>query len=275
VNDATVSVLVPTYNGALHIGPAIDSVLSQGDVSLELVVVDDHSTDGTADIVDAWRDPRVRVVRNPSRLGPEGNWNRALELATGKYVKLLPQDDLLHPGSLAAQVAALEADTDETIALVFGCRDIIGPTGRTLARRGFTAAGSGRIAAATLLRQCVRRGTNVIGEPGAVLFRRSLAQRVGPFDGRQGFVIDLDYWFRLLAHGDAWYIAEPVSSFRVSGGSWSVAIGRRQTRQYTDFIARMNAAGLVSGSRSDFAIGKAAAMMNTVLRLAFYKMFVR
>ena len=275
MNDATVSVLVPTYNGALHIGPAIDSVLSQGDVSLELVVVDDHSTDGTADIVDAWRDPRVRVVRNPSRLGPEGNWNRALELATGKYVKLLPQDDLLHPGSLAAQVAVLEADTDETLALVFGCRDIIGPTGRTLARRGFTAADSGRIAAATLLRQCVRRGTNVIGEPGAVLFRRSLAQRVGPFDGRQGFVIDLDYWFRLLAHGDAWYIAEPVSSFRVSGGSWSVAIGRRQARQYTDFIARMNAAGLVSGSRSDFAIGKAAAMMNTVLRLAFYKMFVR
>ena len=275
MNDATVSVLVPTYNGALHIGPAIDSVLSQGDVSLELVVVDDHSTDGTADIVDAWRDPRVRVVRNPSRLGPEGNWNRALELATGKYVKLLPQDDLLHPGSLAAQVAALEADADETIALVFGGRDIIGPTGRILARRGFTAAAPGRIAAATLLRQCVRRGTNVIGEPGAVLFRRSLAQRVGPFDGRQGFVIDLDYWFRLLAHGDAWYVAEPVSSFRVSGGSWSVAIGRRQTRQYTDFIARMNAAGLVSGSRSDFAIGKAAAMMNTVLRLAFYKMFVR
>ena len=275
MNAATVSVLVPTYNGAAHIGPAVDSVLAQRGVDLELIVVDDHSTDGTADIVEGFRDPRIRVVRNPSRLGAEGNWNRAFELATGKYIKLLPQDDLLHPGSLAAQVAALEADADETIALVFGGRDIIGPTGRTLARRGFTAAAPGRIAAATLLRQCVRRGTNVIGEPGAVLFRRSLAQRVGRFDGQQGFVIDLDYWFRLLAHGDAWYVAQAVSSFRVSGGSWSVAIGRRQTRQYTDFIARMNAAGLVSGSRSDFAIGRAAAMMNTFLRLAFYKMFVR
>lgn len=275
MNDATVSVLVPTYNGALHIGPAIDSVLSQRDVSLELVVVDDHSADGTADIVDAWRDPRVRVVRNPSRLGPEGNWNRALELATGRYVKLLPQDDLLHPGSLAAQVAALEADADETIALVFGGRDIIGPTGRILARRGFTAAAPGRIAAATLLRQCVRRGTNVIGEPGAVLFRRSLARRVGRFDAQQGFVIDLDYWFRLLAHGDAWYIDEPVSSFRVSAGSWSVAIGRQQSRQYADFIARMRIEGLVPASRSDLAIGRAAALMNNVLRLAFYRMFVR
>ena len=275
MNVATVSVLVPTCNGAAHIGPAIDSVLAQQGVALELIVVDDASTDGTPELVEAYRDPRIRVLRNPARLGAEGNWNRALELATGQYVKLLPQDDLLHPDSLATQVAALEADAGETIALVFGSRDIIGPTGRVLARRGFTGAPPGRIAARELLRRCVRGGTNVIGEPGAVLFRRSLARRVGPFDGRQGFVIDLDYWFRLLAHGDAWYIAQPVSSFRVSGGSWSVAIGRRQTRQYTDFIARMNAAGLVSGSRSDFAIGKAAAMMNTVLRLAFYKMFVR
>jgi glycosyltransferase involved in cell wall biosynthesis len=275
VNAATVSVLIPTYNGARHIRPAIDSVLSQSGVGLEVVVVDDHSNDGTADVAESYRDPRIRVIRNPSRLGPEGNWNRALELATGKYVKLLPQDDLLQPRSLATQVAALDADADEAIALVFGSREIIGPTGKILARRGLKGADPGRIAATRLVRQCVRQGTNVIGEPGAVLFRRTLAQRVGRFDGQQGFVIDLDYWIRLLAHGDAWYIAEPVSSFRVSGGSWSVAIGRKQGRQYTDFIARMHAAGLVSGSRSDLAIGKAAALTNNALRLAFYKLFVR
>jgi len=271
----TVSVLIPTYNGARYIGPAIDSVLAQEGVDLELIVVDDNSKDDTVEVVEACRDPRIRVVRNPFNLGPEGNWNRALELATGKYVKLLPQDDLLQPGSLAKQVAALDADTDESIALVFGAREIIGPTGRILMRRGLNGAAPGRVPAARLVRLCVRRGTNVIGEPGAILFRRALAQRVGRFDGQQGFVIDLDYWIRLLAHGDAWYMAEPVSSFRVSGGSWSVAIGRNQTRQYTDLIARMQAAGLVSGSRSDLAIGKAAALTNTALRLIFYKLFVR
>ncbi len=271
----TVSVLIPTYNGARYIGPAIDSVLAQTGVDLELVVVDDHSKDGTAEIVEAYGDSRIRVVRNPSNLGPEGNWNRALELATGRFVKLLPQDDLLQPHSLARQVAVLDADVDERIALVFGAREIIGPTGRILARRGLKGVAAGRIPATTLVRHCVRRGTNVIGEPGAILFRRALAEKIGPFDGQQGFVIDLDYWIRLLAHGDAWYMAETVSSFRVSGGSWSVSIGRRQGRQYTDFIARMNAAGLVSGSRSDLAIGKAAAHMNTALRLVFYKLFVR
>ena len=275
MNAATVSVLIPTYNGARHIRPALDSVLAQSGVDLEVIVVDDDSIDGTADIVESYADPRIRVIRNPSRLGAEGNWNRALELATGKYVKLLPQDDLLQTRSLATQVATLDADADEATALVFGSREIIGPTGKVLARRGFRGAAPGRIAAATLLRQCVRRGTNVIGEPGAVLFRRTLAQKVGRFDGQQGFVIDLGYWIRLLAHGDAWYVAEPVSSFRVSGGSWSVAIGRRQGRQYTEFIARMHAVGLVSGSRVDLAIGKAAAWTHNAMRLVFYRLFVR
>lgn len=270
-----VSVLVPTYNGARHLRPALDSVLSQTGVDLELIVADDNSQDGSADIASSYQDERIRLFRSPSNLGPEGNWNRALRLAAGKYVKLLPQDDLLHPGSLARQVAALDDDREERIALVFGTREIIDSNGRVLARRGFNRAASGRIPAATLLRECVRKGTNVIGEPGAVLFRRSLAEKIGPFDARQGYVVDLDYWIRLLAHGDAWYLTEPVSSFRVSGGSWSVAIGRQQSRQYTEFIARMNEAGLVSGSAADFAVGKAAALMNNVMRLIFYRMFVR
>ncbi len=271
----TVSILIPTYNGARHIRPAIDSVLSQAGVDLELILVDDNSKDGTADIVESYADTRIRIVRNPSNLGPEGNWNRALELANGKYVKLLPQDDLLQPGGLAAQVAALEADIDETIALVFGTREIIGPTGKILTRRGFKGSATGRIPASLLMRHCIRRGTNVIGEPGAVLFRRKLADKVGRFDGQQGYVIDLDYWIRLLAHGDAWYLEQPVSSFRVSGGSWSVAIGRQQSRQYTDFIARMHQAGLVTGSRVDLTLGKITALMNNALRLVFYKVFVR
>ena len=271
----TVSVLIPTYNGTRDIRAAVDSVLSQQGVDLEVIVVDNHSTDDTIELVEAYRDPRISVFRNPTNLGAERNWNRALELATGTYVKLLPQDDLLQPRSLAKQVAVLEADADESIALVFGAREIISPTGRVLARRGLKGAVTGRIPATTLVRRCVRRGTNLIGEPGAVLFRRTLAEKVGRFDGQQGYVIDLDYWIRLLAYGDAWYLAEPVASFRISGGSWSAEIGRKQVRQYTDFVARMNAAGLISSSRSDLAISKAAALMNTTLRLVFYKLFVR
>lgn len=271
----TVSILIPTYNGAAHIAAAIDSVLAEREVDLEVIVVDDTSRDATADIVAAYRDPRVRLERNPANLGPEGNWNRALGLATGTYVKLLPQDDILMPGALRMQVAALDADRDGAIALAFGARDIVDGTGRRVTTRRLRGFGAGRIAAATLARACVRRGTNMVGEPGAVLFRRALAERVGPFDAAQPYVIDLDYWLRLLAHGDAWYADRPVSAFRVSGGSWSVRIGRAQSRQYGEFLDRMRAAGLVPATALDMMVGKAAAFANNFGRLMFYKVLVR
>ena len=270
-----VSILIPTYEGARHIRPAIDSVRAQDGVDWEIIVTDDKSRDGTAEIVAAYADPRIRVERNPANLGPEGNWNRALALARGTYIKLLPQDDLLQPGSLAAQVAVLAGDCDERVALAFGAREIIDDGGRVLARRGLKGVPTGRIAAATLRRACVRRGTNVIGEPGAVLFRRSLAQRIGGFDGQQGYVIDLDYWLRLLAHGDAWYSDATVSAFRVARGSWSVAIGNQQSRQYMDFLRRVRASGLLAPTRIDMALGRINARINQAMRLAFYRLIVR
>jgi glycosyltransferase involved in cell wall biosynthesis len=271
----TVSILIPTYNGARHIEPAIASVLSQESVDFEIIVSDDNSRDGTADIVAAFADPRIRLVRNAANLGAEGNWNAALALATGIYIKLLPQDDLILPGALARQIAILEADRDAGIALAFGAREILDTAGKHLMTRGYGKSRGGRIPAAAIARACVRKGTNVVGEPGAVLFRRALAERIGGFDAREPYVVDLDYWLRLLAHGDAWYSAEPVSAFRVSSGSWSVRIGTRQARQYRAFLDRMGKAGLVPTTRLDMAIGKLNALANNLARLVFYKFVAR
>lgn len=225
-----VSVCIPTYKGAQTIGPAIASVLAQTLDDFELLVIDDGSPDGTAEVVAGFPDPRLRYLRNASNLGPEGNWNRCLAEARGRYFKLLPHDDLLAPRCLERQAAVLDADADERVALVFAAREVIGPDDRVLTRRGYPGAREGRIAASQVLRQSVRRGTNLLGEPGAVLFRRALAQRVGAFDARQPYVIDLDYWFRLLAHGDAYYCDEALASFRVSASQWSVALGRQQSQ---------------------------------------------
>jgi glycosyltransferase involved in cell wall biosynthesis len=253
----------------------MDSILSQKGVDLELIVVDDNSKDDTFEVASNYSDDRVRVYRNEANLGPQGNWNRALSLATGTYVKVMPQDDTLMPGALAEQVAVLERDVGEEIALVFGARDIIDDSGRKIAHRGLSGVSPGLVPAAELARLCVRRGTNVIGEPGAVLFRRSLAERIGPFDASQPYVIDLDYWLRLLAHGAGWYLDRTVSTFRVSAGSWSVAIGKKQGRQYTEFVDRMRARGLVAPSAGDILIGRCTASLNNLARLLFYKLVVR
>ncbi len=270
-----VSVCIPTYNGAATIAQTIESVLNQTFPNYELVVVDDGSTDDTAEIVAGMRDRRVSYFRNATNLGPQGNWNRCLELARCPYVKLLPHDDLLAPTCLTRQVQVLDADQDEQLALVFSARRVIGPDGRVLIRaRGFPGLREGRIEARRLMGACVRRGTNLVGEPGAVLFRKQFSQRIGGFDATQPYVIDLDYWVRLLAHGDAHYCAEPLASFRVWGGSWSVAIGAGQSADFRSFVARMSDRGQLSATWLDRLVGTFTPSVNNLARLVFYRVFV-
>lgn len=270
-----VSVCIPTYRGGATIGAAIESVLAQSLTDFELVVVDDCSPDDTAAIVARYRDPRLRYLRNALKLGPEGNWNRCLAEAQGQYFKLLPHDDLLASRCLERQVAAFEADSAQRIAVVFGAREVIGPDGRVLTRRGYPGGAEGPIASVDLIRACLRRGTNLLGEPGAVLMRRSLADRVGSFDATDPYVIDLDYWFRLLAHGGGYYCDEILAGFRVSRSQWSVAIGAEQSSDFRRFVARIAARQAFPISAFDRVCARFTPALNNLARLLFYRLYLR
>lgn len=270
-----ISVCIPTYCGGSTIGLAIESVLAQSLTDFELIVIDDGSPDNTRAIVERFVDPRLVYLRNEHNLGPQGNWNRCLELAQGKYFKLLPHDDLLHPRCIERQVAVLDADGDERIALVFSARDVLDPDGRVLTRRGYPGGHEGPIAGNVVMRTCVRRGTNLLGEPGAVLFRKSLADKIGAFDATNPYVIDLDYWFRLLAHGDAYFCAETLASFRVSDSSWSVAIGSDQDRDFIEFVVRSAPKMRPRPSATDMFAMRVTATLNKWLRLLFYTVYLR
>lgn len=270
-SSPTVSVCIPTYRGAAHIGATIDSVLAQTFADFELVIVDDNSPDDTFAIASRCADPRVRCLRNPRNLGPEGNWNRCLAETKGRYVKLLPQDDLLAPGCLQRQVAVLESDARHEIAIVFCARTIVDAESRPVVVRRPFGRRDRRLSAATIFRRCLRRGTNAIGEPGAVLFRRALADAVGPFDATFGYVVDLDYWLRLLAHGDGYYLSDTLASFRVSRGAWSVAIGRSQAEQFSGLAAKMAQRPYLTPGPLDLSIGRLAARANNLARLMMYR----
>lgn len=270
-----VSVCIPTYRGATLLGATIESVLAQSLTDFELIIIDDNSPDNTAEIVGGFVDRRIRYLRNPKNLGPQRNWNRCLEEASGHYFKLLPQDDTLYPDTLARQVEVLEKDAENAVALVFGVRRIIDAAGKVLATRGYPGGREGRIDAETVVRRCVRRGTNLIGEPGSVLFRRSLASKVGQFDASIPYIVDLDYWVRLLEHGSAHYLATPVATFRVSPGSWSVAIGSSQSEEVRRFIARLDQNPRWHLGRLDVLSGGWMARINNLMRLVFYRLVLR
>lgn len=269
-----VSVCIPAYRGEAHIAAAIDSVLAQTFVDFELLIVDDGSPDGTARVVARYDDPRIRFFQNQRNLGVQANWNRCLTLARGRYLKLLPQDDLLARDCLARQVEVLDQDRGHRLALVFCSRAIIDAQGRTLMTRGYPARRRGAIAGRCVISGCLRRGANLVGEPGAVLFRKELAERVGGFDASIGYVVDLDYWFRLMLHGDAYYLPCPLASFRVSRGSWSIAIGGKQSEAFRDFIAKVAANPAYGVGALDVAAGKLMARLNTMLRLLLYRVVI-
>ncbi|MEV0294819.1 glycosyltransferase family A protein [Nocardia sp. NPDC050710] len=101
-----VTVLIPAYNAEPYLAEAIDSVLAQDFRDLELLVIDDGSTDRTARIATGYTDPRVEVVRLP-HAGVVAAANHGLDRARGRFVARLDADDVMRPGRLAAQVAFL------------------------------------------------------------------------------------------------------------------------------------------------------------------------
>jgi glycosyltransferase involved in cell wall biosynthesis len=114
-----VSVLVTAYNREAYIAESLESVLAQTMSDFEVIVSDDHSTDGTVRIVEefARRDPRVRLSINAQNLGDYGNRRRAASLARGQFLKYHDSDDVMYPHCLAVMVEALLQEPTAACAL--------------------------------------------------------------------------------------------------------------------------------------------------------------
>lgn len=107
-----VTVFIPVYNRERYVGDAIESMLAQSFSDFELLVVDDGSTDDSVAVIESYRDPRVRLVRNEQNLGIPRTRNRGLELARGEYIAILDSDDCSYPDRLEKQLAFLDAHPD-------------------------------------------------------------------------------------------------------------------------------------------------------------------
>lgn len=273
INFPILSVCIPVYNCRKHIAQAVDSVLAQTFSNFELIVIDNCSDDGTYELLSGYTDPRIRLLRNETNIGACGNWNRALKEASGRYIKILCADDLLYPDCLELQLAVMEA-ADKTVMIVSCSRDIIDESGRKVFRRHYPGD-SGRVAGHEVIRKIVLHGTNIIGEVSSAIIRREAVARAGEFDGSLPYVIDLDYWVRVLHDGDLFVMSEYLSAYRVSGDSWSVAITNCQASDFLALIDKMNHVYGVKLTKLDMLIGKTMAQFNSVLRKIFYRVYLR
>ena len=205
-----VSVCIPTYNAASVVGEALASARLQDYAPLEILVLDNCSSDDTGKVVGgiSGADPRVRYVRHDENMGMARNFTACVSMARGEFVQILCADDVLEPGCVSALAGAIQSHPSAVLA---ACArtwtdEALQPL-RVLRVRGREVEVSGP----ELVRECFARG-NIIGEPSAVMFRRAAA--IGGFSAEYNQVIDLEMWFRLLAAGSAVLLPEALCRVR-------------------------------------------------------------
>ncbi len=264
-----VTVGIPVRNGAATIGAVLESVLEQDYEAFEILVADNASTDDTLAVVDAVSDDRLRVLTAEADGGAGWNWNRVLTEALGEYVKVLSADDVLLPGSLGREVAAL--DGEHSAVLACAPRIVVTSKGRRLATRGFRRP-HGLVSGAEAARAMVRSGTNLVGEPSATLIRRSALDSADRFDEASPYCVDMDLWFRLLGVGDLVVLQEPSVLYRVATGSWTQSAMDRQAADVEQLLRSVVASGAFGLDDRDVRRGILRARLNAQLRRLLYAM---
>lgn len=194
-----VSVIVPTRDRYARLGLTLHSVLWQRGVDLEIVVVDDGSSDRTAEMVSQMRDPRIRLVRNAVPLGEGGARNRGIEHASAPWVAFLDDDDLWAPDKVRRQLDAVrraglgwvyagDVLIDDDLEILHGARPPPpGQVVRDLMRHNAVPAGASN-----------------------VLVDAALLARVGPFDPELHRTTDWDMWLRLARVGPPTWVPLPL-----------------------------------------------------------------
>ena len=214
-----VSVVIPTYNCERFLGRAVDTALSQSYTDHEVIVVDDGSTDGTANLI-AQYEKKVRYYRQ-SNQGVSAARNLALGYATGEFIAYLDADDMWYPQKLEAQVAFL--DSHKECGLVHTEVSVIDEDDEILHLR-FNQETKRSVPQGQCLTDLLRR-CHI--QTLTVMERRHCLDLVGGFDERLPIAQDYHQWIKVVGRGFAvGYIAEPLGKYRWRRGSLMANHGR-------------------------------------------------
>lgn len=198
------SVIVPCFNYGHYLPACVGSIVNQPCVDVDVIVVDDASTDGSGLVAEelARMNPCVRVIRHARNAGHIATYNDGVAEAKGDYVVLLSADDLLTPGALHRATALMEAYP--SVGLVYGravrFADNAPPPARTNTGRWMIWSGHDWLATR------FKRGYNCILSPEAVL-RTSVQREIGGYRPELPHSADMDMWMRAAAVADVGYLS--------------------------------------------------------------------
>lgn len=265
------SICIPVYNACDYIERTIESVLDQDFEDFEIVILDNASTDGTSQLIDRYVDERLRIVRNKVTVPPDENWTRVVNLAEGKWTKLVCADDLLKKGALAKISEDIEKNPQVSVHV--GRRDIIDETDAVVLLPQARFSEGQVISRVEIAREAISTGTNVLGESVCIAWKSDLTADVGPFSTQWKYFIDMDYWLRLAHLSDFVCTSSTIGSFRISKGSWTSNIGLQNIKESKQFFSSHDDFSEFSKFRKTEAIVRAT--FRSVMRQAFLNIKLR
>ncbi len=188
------SVVMSVYNGEAYLAQAVESILNQTFPDFEFIILNDCSTDSTAEILQRYarRDSRIKILHNEQNLGLTASLNRGLRAAQGMYIARQDADDISLPTRFAEQVHFLNQNPD--VVLVSGNSELIDAAGQVIGHLN-------RAAPPELVHWYLLFYNHVSGH-SQVMFRREAALKVGGYDESLPYSQDYDLWLRLLTVGE-------------------------------------------------------------------------
>jgi len=209
-----VSVLMPAYNHERYVADAVESVLSQTYPEWELIVIDDASQDGTWEVLQSFKDVRLRLKRHEVNQGAHATLNEALEMARGEYIAIINSDDVFATNRIDRMLAEARASGEKEI-FAFTDVDFIGPAGepanehsRAIAYRDLRAACD------ALTRDVWFLAGNPAITTSNFFFSRALANEVGAFAPLR-YTHDWDWALRAQERTPPIWIRESLLGYRV------------------------------------------------------------
>ncbi|MBT9143193.1 MAG: putative glycosyltransferase EpsE [Dehalococcoidia bacterium] len=219
-NQPLVSICVPTYNAERTVVATLQSILNQTYHNLEILVVDNASTDNTLSLLQQINDPRLVIHRNERNIGAEQNWSKCVHLAAGEYIAIFHADDLYLPDMAEKQVRVFQ--DSPAIGAVFTLAKYINNRGEVIGKSKLPSElrGKGIYCLPEIFLSILRNG-NFLFCPSCMM-RGKLYKQLAPFNyDRFRTSADLDMWLRVLEKHPIAILGEELMCYRMSDVSWS------------------------------------------------------
>jgi glycosyltransferase involved in cell wall biosynthesis len=233
VSEIDVSVITPTFHRERQVVTAIDSVLGQSGVSVEVIVLDDSAEGSACEAVRSVNDPRVRYVKRavPSQGKPALVRNEGARLARGRFLHFLDDDDVLEPGALAALTGALQ--TRSGAGMAFGGIVPFGNDERELRRQEDYFRSASRTARSlhgrmNLTARLLFLTTVLVNS--ACMARREAFVASGGYDPQVPVCEDVELWMRIVRATDFVYVDRPILRYRTGNPSLMASLAKNDEK---------------------------------------------